>query len=156
MLKAFKSLPAIVFLIAGLIVAGGAYAAPKGGHGAHKHFAGHTLLGSKIGTDGKHEIHKVNGYTVHAHVSHKKVAQVSVTGPKGAVAVKKYKSSKKMAMGESTDGLLVRVASGDYAQVDSGYVGYAFTDGVDTYIYWFPVDMIADGDAGAEVYVSLG
>jgi len=29
------------------------------------------------------------------------------------------------------------------------WVGYGFTDGVHRYIFWFPVDWIDGGDAGA-------
>src|SRR6516162_9672927 len=108
---------------------------------SHKHQAGLQLLGSKINTDGKHEIHKVAGHTVHAHVSNKKIAKITVTGPKGDVAVKKYKSSKKMAsLGGSAHEFIVKVAANQIAQASSDYIGYAFTDPVtgDTYIYWVP------------------
>ena len=133
-----------------LVSAGVAFA-----KGSHKHQAGLQLLGSKINIDGKHEIHKVAGHTVHAHVSNKKIAKVTVTGPKGDVAVKKYKSSKKMASLGSSHEFIVKISTNEIAQAASDYIGYAFTDPVtgDTYIYWYPADVVLD-PSGAEVYVS--
>jgi hypothetical protein len=134
-----------------LVSAGVAFA-----KGSHKHQAGLQLLGSKINTDGKHEIHKVAGHTVHAHVSNKKIAKVTVTGPKGDVAVKKYKSSKKMASLGSSHEFIVKISTNEIAQAASDYIGYAFTDPVtgDTYIYWYPADVVLD-PSGADIYVSL-
>jgi hypothetical protein len=134
-----------------LVSAGVAFA-----KGSHKHQAGLQLLGSKINTDGKHEIHKVAGHTVHAHVLNKKIAKVTVTGPKGDVAVKKYKSSKKMASLGSSHEFIVKISTNEIAQAASDYIGYAFTDPVtgDTYIYWYPADVVLD-PSGAEIYVSL-
>jgi hypothetical protein len=134
-----------------LVSAGVAFA-----KGSHKHQAGLQLLGSKINTDGKHEIHKVAGHTVHAHVSNKKIAKVTVTGPQGDVAVKKYKSSKKMASLGSSHEVIVKISINEIAQAASDYIGYAFTDPVtgDTYIYWYPADVVLD-PSGAEVYVSV-
>jgi hypothetical protein len=131
-------------------------AGPAVAKGNHKHHSGAQLLGSKLGTDGKHELHKAAGHTVHAHVAHKKLQKLSVTGPKGEVAVKKYRSSKKMAdSGQPGYGMIVNVSM-ETAQASSDYVGYAFTDPVtgDTYIYWFPADVIVDPYTGAEVYIA--
>ena len=153
MLKNLKMWQFMTAMACSLMLVGAGVAFAKG---SHKHQAGLQLLGSKINTDGKHEIHKVAGHTVHAHVSNKKIAKVTVTGPKGDVAVKKYKSSKKMAsLGGSTHHFVIKVSSDEIAQVDSGYIGYAFTDPVtgDTYIYWYPADVVLD-PSGAEVYVS--
>ena len=132
-----------------LVSAGVAFA-----KGSHKHQAGLQLLGSKINTDGKHEIHKVAGHTVHAHVSNKKIARVTVTGPKGDVPVKKYKSSKNMASLGSSHEFIVKISTNEIAQAASDYIGYAFTDPVtgDTYIYWYPADVVLD-PSGAEIYV---
>lgn len=133
-----------------LVGAGGAFA-----KGSHKHHSAIELLGSNINKDGKHEIHKVAGHTVYAHVSNKKIAKVTVTGPKGEVAVKKYKSSKKMASLGSSHEFIVKISTNEIAQVASDYIGYAFTDPVtgDTYIYWYPADVVLD-PSGTEIYVS--
>jgi hypothetical protein len=153
MLRNFRLLPAMTALVYSLILVGAGVAFAKG---SHKHQAGLQLLGSKINTDGKHELHKVAGHTVHAQVSNKKIANVTVTGPKGDVAVKKYKSSKKMAaVGGSAHEYIVKVSTNEIAQLATDYIGYAFTDPVtlDTYIYWFPADVVVD-PSGAVVYVT--
>src|SRR5215469_14107075 len=69
-----------------------------------KHNNGQQLVGNKLNTNGKHEIHKVGEHTVSVQIENKKVAGVSVTHrTKGNVAVKKYKTSKKMARGYEID-----------------------------------------------------
>src|SRR5215470_17036714 len=78
---------------------------------AHSHHAGHQLLGAKINTDGKHEIHKRGDHTIHAHVKGKKISHISVSHKtKGEVAVKKYKSKKKM----------VQLGGPDFAAAETG------------------------------------
>ena len=152
MLKNLKMWQFMTAMACSLMLVGVGVAFAKG---SHKHQAGLQLLGSKINTDGKHEIHKVAGHTVHAHVSNKKIAKVTVTGPKGDVAVKKYKSSKKMASLGSSHEFIVKISTNEIAQAASDYIGYAFTDPVtgDTYIYWYPADVVLDL-SGVEVYVS--
>ena len=64
---------------------------------AHHHHPADQLLGNKINTDGKHEIHKRGDHTIYAHVNGKKISHVSVTHKtKGEVSVKKYKTNKKV------------------------------------------------------------
>ena len=153
MLKNLKMWQFMTAVACSLMLVGAGVAFAKG---SHKHQAGLQLLGGKLNTDGKHEIHKVAGHTVHAHVSNKKIAKVTVTGPKGDVAVKKYKSSKKMASLGSSHEFIVKISTNEIAQAASDYIGYAFTDPVtgDTYIYWYPADVVLD-PSGAEIYVSL-
>ena len=152
MLKDRKMWQFLTAMVCSLILASAGVAFAKG---SHKHQAGLQLLGSKINTDGKHEIHKVAGHTVHAHVSNKKIARVTVTGPRGDVPVKKYKSSKNMASLGSSHEFIVKISTSEIAQASSDYIGYAFTDPVtgDTYIYWYPADVVLD-PSGAEIYVS--
>src|SRR5262252_7493025 len=67
----------------------------------HNHHDGAKLLGGRISTDGKHEIHKFGEHTVHVHVMNRKIAGVTATHrTKGEVPVKKYKTSKKMVEGD--------------------------------------------------------
>jgi len=130
---------------------------------AHTHHAGHQLLGNKINTDGKHEIHKRGDHTVHAHVVNKKISHVSVTHrTKGEVPVKKYKTSKKVVQAGDLDfaaadvGTLVQPASYQVAQATIVYVGYAYTDDAgEQYYYWFPAEMIVDPYTGAVDYVPV-
>jgi hypothetical protein len=138
-----------------------AFAAPA--FAKHNHHDGAQLLGSRIGTDGKHETHKNGASTVHTHVQNKKVIAVSVTHrTKGALAVKKYKSSRKMVQGDGsfpvaadTDGRLIALADYRVAQSSVTYVGYSYVD-PDTgeeEIYWYPAEMVADPVTGAIDYV---
>ena len=127
----------------------------------HNHNNGQQLVGSKLGTNGKHEIHKVGEHTVSVQIENKKVAGVSVTHrTKGNVAVKKYKTNKKMAQGNEidapaeTNGYLVQLADYQVAQAIV-YIGYSFFDGIDEQIYWFPAEMVVDPFTGAVDYVPL-
>lgn len=126
----------------------------------HNHNSGAQLVGNKLNTNGKHEIHKVGEHTVHVQVENKKVAGVSVTHrTKGSVAVKKYKTNRKMAQGDEIDapttGGLVQFAGYHVAQGAIVYIGYSFFDGVDEQIYWFPAEMVVDPFTGAVDYVPL-
>jgi hypothetical protein len=128
----------------------------------HNHNNGPQLVGNKLGTNGKHEIHKVGEHTVSVQIENKKIAGVSVTHrTKGAVAVKKYKTSKKMAQGDEidapveTNGSLVQTVDYRIAQSGVVYIGYSFFDGVDEQIYWFPAEMVVDPFTGAVDYVPV-
>ena len=128
---------------------------------AHHHHSGQQMLGNKIKQNGEHVIDKKGENTVSAKVTNGKIAGVSVKhSKKGDVPVKKYKTTKKMATkrGES-NGIVLVSYPGVLAQVqDLGttYIGYSYIDDYgDEYIYWFPYEMIYDGDVGAVEYVPL-
>ena len=128
----------------------------------HNHNSGPQLVGNKLGTNGKHELHKVGEHTVSVHIENKKVAGISVVHrTKGNVAVKKYKTTKKMAQGNGIDapeemnGSLVQQAGYQIAQSAVVYIGYSFFDGVDEQIYWFPAEMVVDPFTGAVEYIPL-
>jgi len=128
----------------------------------HNHNNGQQLVGNRLNTNGRHEVHKVGEHTVHVHIENKKVAAVSVTHrTKGNVAVKKYKTTRKMAQGNEIDapmevnGSLVQSTGYQVAQSAVVYIGYSFFDGVDEYIYWFPAEMVVDPFTGAVDYVPL-
>jgi hypothetical protein len=137
----------------------GAVAVVTAAFAKHQHHNGQQLLGTKLNTNGKHDLHKVGDHTVSVHVENKKVAGVTVAHrTKGNVAVKKYKTSKKMAQDSNLDFAadhpgLIQPASYHLAQLATVYIGYAFFDGVDEYIYWFPADVIVDPLTGAVEYV---
>jgi hypothetical protein len=125
----------------------------------HNHHNGQQLIGNKLSTDGTHEIHRIGEHTVSVRVQNKKVAGVAVMHrTKGNVAVKKYKTTRKMAQGNEidtpaeTNGSLIQPAGYQIAQAGL-YIGYSFTDGVDEYIYWFPADVVVDPLTGAVDYV---
>jgi len=126
------------------------------------HVSGKDLLGEKIKTNGKHVLHQKGKYTAMATVKGGKIAGINVKhSEKGEVAVTKYKTKKRMAAkaGEADGFSLASYHHGVLAQLqDLGttYIGYAYTDeyGEET-IYWFPYEMIYDGDTGAIEYVEI-
>jgi hypothetical protein len=153
-----RSLVTVVVLLWIFSLVGAATAAPPKDKAkkAHHHNNGQQLLGEKIKSNGHHVIHKKGEYTTSVEVKDGKIAGVHVKhAKKGDVPVKKYKSSKKMAMGLPAG---VQYASLDVFQnqeyVGTTYIGYAYVDEYgEEEIYWFPYDMILDGDTGAIEYV---
>ena len=122
---------------------------------AHKHHSGQQMLGNKIKQNGDHVIDKVGEHTVSAKVTNGKIAGVNVKhSKKGDVPVKKYKTKKKMAQ---TDGIhYASYTLAQYQDIGTTYIGYSFIDDFgDEQIYWFPYEMILDGDTGAIEYVPL-
>src|SRR5690349_2632865 len=148
MIRTHRLLTTVVTLII-LAVVGSAFA--KG----HQHKNGEQLLGAHIKTSGQHVIDKHGKHTVTAQVTNGKIAGISVKhSEKADVPVKKYKTKKKMAQ---TDGVRT-VAYLPVQAIDLGttYIGYAFIDdNGDEVIYWFPYEMILDGDTGAVDYVPV-
>src|SRR2546429_8834958 len=122
---------------------------------AHHHHSGQKMLGNKIKDNGEHVIHKQGEHTVSAKVVNGKIAGVNVKhSKKGDVPVKKYKTKKKMAQ---TDGIhYASYTLAQYQDIGTTYIGYSFIDDFgDEQIYWFPYEMILDGDTGAIEYVPL-
>ena len=148
----------IVAIVAMLAVVYAASAAPKGkGKGKHEHHNGKQLLGEKIKTNGHHVIQKKGDVTTSVEVKDGKVAGVHVKhATKGDLPVKKYKTTKKMAQREvigQADGIrYAALLQGQY--LGTMYIGYAYIDEYgDEEIYWFPYDIILDGDTGAVEYL---
>jgi hypothetical protein len=142
-------------VIIGLFVLGGAaFAAPKAKH--HNHHDAKQLLGERLKTNGHHEIHKKGKYHTLVEVRDGKVAGVHVKHEeKGDIPVTKYKTNKKMAQ---ASGHLVYASlrSVQYQDMGTVYIGYSYIDEYgEAEIYWFPYDMIVDGDTGAVEYVPL-
>lgn len=73
---------------------------------------------------------------------------------KGDVPVKKYKTDKKMALAGQGHYRNAAFPVPQDQYVGTTYIGYSYIDeyGVEQ-IYWFPYDMILDGDTGAITYV---
>jgi hypothetical protein len=166
MARAHRYLVSILAVICLIAMVGSADAQGKGKEkekekGKHHHHSGQQLLGDKIKTNGNHVIHTNGKYTASATVKDGKVAGVTVKhSEKGAVPVKKYKTTKKMAAknGESNGISLVshRSVLPQIQDLGMTYIGYAYIDDYgDEYIYWFPYEMIYDGDTGAVEYVPV-
>ncbi len=123
--------------------------------GKHKHHNGAKLVGEKIKKDGKHVLEKKGPHTVSFEVKDGKIAGMHVKhDKKGELPVKKYKTKKKMAQAQPG------IVTVSYIQVQDQYlgttwIGYSYYDDWgDEYIYWYPYDMILDGDTGAVEYVA--
>ena len=139
-----------IAVLAVLPFAGAALAAPKANH--HN---GAQLLGGKIKANGKHEINKKGEHTVSVEVKDGKVAAVHVRhAKKGDVAVTKYKSSKKLAQADGFQRVSYLYVQDTY--LGTTYIGYAYIDdfGYEE-IYWFPYDMVYNGDTGAIEYIPV-
>ena len=162
MIRRLRILAAFVGAFALLIAAGAALAAPKdpkdkpqhdekAAHGKqHKDMSGKSLVGDKIKQDGKHKFHENGKDTAFVNVSHGKIAGVNVKhSEKGDVPVTKYKTTKKMARGPVSG---IQLAAYDQ-YIGTLWIGYGYIDdwGYEV-IYWFPYDMILDGDTGAIDY----
>ncbi len=124
---------------------------PKG-KGKAKHKNGKDLLGDKIKVNGKHKIAKEGPHEISVDVKDGKIAAFHAKhDKKGELPIKKYKSSTKMASLDATPSSpIVRVQ-----YMGTTYIGFAYYDeyGYEE-IYWYPYDMIYDGDTGAVEYVA--
>ncbi len=122
---------------------------PTKGH----HHNGKDLVGDKIKTNGRHVIDKKGDYTAAVDVQNGKIAGMKVThATKGDIPVTKYKTSKKLAQADGFQpAAFVQVQS---MYVGTIYIGYSYVDEYgNEEIYWYPYDMILDGDTGAVEYV---
>jgi hypothetical protein len=149
MVRTYRLLTAIVALVGMVAVVGPAFAK------AHNHHSGAEMLGSKIKSNGEQVIDKVGEHTVAVQVTNGKVAGLHVKHSKeGDVPVKKYKTNKKLAQ---ADGLqYASLTFAQYQDLGTTYIGYSFIDEYgNEQIYWFPYEMILDGDTGAVAYVPL-
>jgi hypothetical protein len=119
------------------------------------HQNGKQLLGDKIKTNGRHAIDHKGDVTAEVEVKNGKIVGLHANhAKKGELPVKKYKSSKKMVQADGLSGHSHFMTVQQYEYVDTIWIGYAYIDDYgDEQIYWFPVDMIYDGDTGAVEYV---
>jgi hypothetical protein len=134
---------------------GAALAAPNEHGHHHHHHNGPQLLGEKLKANGRHQIDRKGHHTVSVDVKDGKVAAFHVHhDTKGDVAVKKYKTSTKMAGADGYRQVVYLVAQAQ--DLGTVYIGYSYEDdNGDEQIYWFPYDMILDGDTGAIDYVPV-
>ena len=128
---------------------------PKSSHAKqHKNMSGKDLVGDKIKQNGSHKIHTNGKFATSVDVQNGKIAGVHVKhADKGDVPVTKYKTNKKMASAPTSGIQLASYALAQDAYIGTMWIGYAYIDDYgDEIIYWFPYDMILDGDTGAIDY----
>ncbi len=125
------------------------------GKGKAKHKNGKQLLGDKIKKNGKHVLETNGPNTVSVDVKDGKIAGMNVKhSKKGELPVRKYKSTTKMASAD-----VMQYASMQHVQLQqlgTVWIGFAYYDdyGYEE-IYWYPYDMIYDGDTGAIEYIPV-
>ena len=167
MSKTFRSLAAAITALGLIAASGSVLAAPKDkpdtkqdkakGQGKAKQAknkSGKALLGDKIKKNGRHKLEANGKFTADADVENGKIKDVKVTNADtGNVPVTKYKSTKQMAS-RAAQGIHLAQYGYGYDTVVTLWIGYAYIDdwGYEV-IYWFPVDLIIDGDYGAVEYV---
>ncbi len=148
--RARRHLSAVMVLL--FFAANMVLAAPKAKH--HNHHDGKQMLGEHLKHDGNHEIHRKGKYHTTAEVRGGKIAGIHVKHEeKGDIPVTKYKTHQKMALfgGQARYASLLLVQMQDMGTV---YIGYSYVDdNGEAETYWFPYDMIVDGDTGAVDYV---
>lgn len=122
-----------------------------------KHHNGKDLVGDKIKKDGKHAFHQNGKNTASVEVKRGKIAGVTVANAdRGNVPVKKYKSTKKMAQAPAFGIQPVSFLLAQATDLGTTWIGYSYIDDYgDEVIYWFPYEMILDGDTGAIDYVPV-
>ena len=122
--------------------------------GKHKHQDGAAMLGERIKRNGKHVIEKKGPHTVSLDVKDGKIAGMHVKhDTKGELPVKKYKTKTKLAQADNGFQYASFIQVQD-TYLGTTYIGYSYYDDYgNEYIYWFPYDMILNGDTGAIDYV---
>jgi uncharacterized protein with FMN-binding domain len=142
---------AVIFAL--FVLGGSALASPPAKH--HNHHDGKQMLGDNLKHDGPHDIDHKGKYTATADVRNGKISGVRVkNSDKGNIPVKKYKTHKKMAQAARAH-IVYASLSAQMEDMGTVYIGYAYVDDFgNEEIYWFPYDMIVDGDTGAVEYVA--
>jgi len=148
-----RLLPAIVAIVGLLVLGGAAVAAVKAQH----HHDAKQLVGAKLKTDGHHDIEKRGHYTASVESKGGKIAAFHVVhDTKGAIPVKKYKTNKKVVQATGSHVTYASFALPQATDMGTVYIGYSYIDDDgNEEIYWFPAEMIVDGDTGAVEYVPL-
>jgi hypothetical protein len=143
-------------LITSLAVSGLAGFAPTSfAKGKRAHHNGAKMVKDKLKTNGHHEIDKNGPHTVSVDVKDGKIAGFHVKhATKGELPVKKYKTKQKMARADGFQQASFIKVQDTY--LGTTYIGYSYYDDYgDEQIYWYPYDMILDGDTGAVEYVPV-
>jgi hypothetical protein len=123
--------------------------------GKRAHHNGANMVKDKLKTNGHHDIDKNGPHTISVDVQNGKIAAFHVKhATKGELPIKKYKSKQKMARADGLQQASFMRVQDTY--LGTTYIGYSYYDDYgDEQIYWYPYDMILDGDTGAVEYVPV-
>jgi hypothetical protein len=124
---------------------------------AQHHHDAKQLVGEKLKQDGHHDIDHKGKYTTSVEVKGGKIAALHVKhSEKGNISVKKYKTHRKMAQNIGGHLMYASFRLAQLQDLGEEYIGYSYIDDDgNEEIYWFPVEVIYDGDTGATEYVPL-
>lgn len=106
-------------------------------------------------SDGRHDIDHHGKYTASVEMKNGKIHAMHVRhSVKGEIALKKYKTHRKMALNTPGHVVYASLESGMFQDLGTVYIGYSYIDdNGDEEIYWYPAEMIEDPDTGAVEYV---
>jgi hypothetical protein len=124
---------------------------------AQHHHDGKQLVSDKLKKDGHHDIDHKGKYTASVEVKGGKIAAFQVKhSEKGNIPVKKYKTHRKMAQAAVAHLMYASFQLAQMQDMGMEYIGYSYVDDDgNEEIYWYPVEVIFDGDTGAVEYVPL-
>ena len=148
MVRNYRFLSAIVAIMTAIAMTGPAFA-------KQSHHDGKQLVEKKLKTNGEHLIDQKGQHKVFVKITDGKIAGLHVKhDKKGELPVKKYKTKQKMAQADGFINASYQLVQ--YQDLGMTWIGYAYIDDYgDEQIYWFPYEMILDGDTGAIEYVPL-
>ena len=118
----------------------------------HKHVYGMDLLGDKLASNGDQKLLVQGKFAISVDIRSGKIAGLKVRHTdKGDVPVTKY--VKKAERPGRSDARLASLSHASYAQLVPMWIGYGYTDDEnEETVFWFPIDVILDGDGGAIEY----
>ena len=119
---------------------------------AHRNVYGMDLLGDKLASNGDQKLVVQGKFAISAYIHSGKIAGLKVRhAEKGDVPVTKY--VKKAERPGRSDVRLASLSRASLAQLVPMWIGYGYTDDEnEETLFWFPIDVILDGDAGAIEY----
>src|SRR5580658_2105800 len=144
--KCFSIAFAAVF---GLVV----LVSPPAATAIQSHHDAKQLLRDK--SDGRHDIDHHGKYTASVEMKNGKVHGMHVRhSEKGEIALKKYKTNRKMALNAPGHVVYASLEPGMFQDLGTVYIGYSYIDdNGDEQIYWYPAEMVEDPYTGAIDYV---
>jgi hypothetical protein len=140
-----------IIAIFGLVLMGHATAASA----KVTHHDAKALVREHLKHDGHHDIQRKGKYTASVEVKNGKIAAMHVKhSEKGDIHVTKYKTHRKMAQVSGAHMVYASFRSAQTQDMGTVYIGYSYVDDAgDEEIFWYPEEMIYDGDTGAVEYV---
>lgn len=118
----------------------------------HRHVYGMDLLGDKLASNGDQKLVVQGKFAISAYIRSGRIAELKVRhAEKGDVPVTKY--VKKAERPGRSDVRLASLSRASLAQLVPMWIGYGYTDDEsEETVFWFPIDVILDGDSGAIEY----